>query len=152
MCHGDGKHGGHGGHGGRGVSFNYGPLNEGTSLDESGGEHDGLAVSLVRGASTALEVRLRGVLLLSRPIDNAWPRRVWSPVAVALVDGPDPHHPTTSVAVNISGAEILRDGELVLPDWDPAPYWRVAFAARTPLALADAYELSQLRVGSGLLA
>ena len=93
------------------------------------------------------------MLLLSRPIDDAWPRRVWSPVAIALVDSAGPS-PSTSITIRISGAEVLRDGELVLPDWDPAPYWRVAFAARTPLAAAtaDAYELSQLRVGSGLLA
>ena len=147
MCHGGGKLGG------RGVSFNYGPLDEHTPLDESGGEHLGLSVSFVRGPNTVLEVRLHGMLLLSRPIDDAWPRRVWSPVAIALLGGAGPN-PTTSITVRISGAEILRDGELVLPDWDPAPFWRVAFAARTPLAaaLADAYELSQLRVGSGLLA
>ena len=147
MCHGGGKHGG------RGVSFNYGPLDEHTPLDESGGEHLGLAVSFVRGPNTVLEVRLQGALLLSRPIDDAWPRRVWSPVDIALLDGGGPRA-GTSVTVRISGIEILRDGELVLPDWEPAPFWRVAFAARTPLAaeMADAYELSQLRFGSGLLA
>ena len=147
MCHGGGKHGG------RGVSFNYGPLDEHTPLDESGGEHLGLAVSFVRGPNTVLEVRLQGALLLSRPIDDAWPRRVWSPVDIALLDGGGPR-PATSVTVRISGIEILRDGELVLPDWEPAPFWRVAFAARTPLdaETADAYELSQLRFGSGLLA
>ena len=143
-------HGG-GARGGRGVSFNYGPLDEQTPLDESGGEHRGLAVSFVRGASALLEVRLRGVLLLSRPIDDAWPRRVWSPVAISLSDGAGG---TTSLAVRISGAEVLREGELVLPDWQPAPFWRVAFAARTPLAAgaADAYGLSELRIDSGSLA
>ena len=115
MCHGGGKYGG------RGVSFNYGPLDEHTPLDESGGEHLGLAVSFVRGPNTVLEVRLQGALLLSRPIDDAWPRRVWSPVDIALLDDGGPR-PATSITVRISGIEILRDGELVLPDWEPAPF------------------------------
>ena len=71
-------HGG-GALGGAGVSFNYGPLDEDTALDESGGEHAGLAVALVRGATAVLEVRLRGALILSRPLGDAWPRRVWAP-------------------------------------------------------------------------
>ena len=76
---------------------------------------------------------------------------MWAPVSVVVADKLEP--PSTFLALNISGTEVLREGELPLPGWDPAPYWRVAFAAATPpeATFAEAYSLHLLRLYSGLL-
>eukprot|EP00966_Prymnesium_polylepis_P331927 7387473-Prymnesium_polylepis.1 len=127
---------------GPGVSINYGPVNA-SHLDESGGGHAGLTVSLRSGYANVVEVRLRSRLLISSSLRGTLVHQAWLPVAVS--------HTAAGLQVRCRGRLII-DG-LQLDGWSPLPHWRVALAARSSDSgdAADEHWVHHVRVESGSL-
>ena len=129
-------------HGGPGVSFNYGAVVSG-QVDESGGGHGGLSVSLRSGYANVVEVRYGSHLLSSSALEDALAHNVWVPV---------------SVAYGVAGLQVSCRGRLVVDNltisgWEPQPNWRFALAARSSDSevSSDALWLHHLRIESGSL-